>query len=72
MWPLKMNYKKPNEDSLCPKCNLHNETTEHIVSFYSNLRSKDGDKDKLQNQQSPTWSENDTQEKSSGLIHVNL
>ena len=75
MWPLKMNYKKPNEESLCPKCNLHNDTTEHIVNCYSNLkanvllnensdhwievvkafqqRSKDGDKDKLQNQQSP-------------------
>ena len=40
MWPLKMNYKKSNEESLCPKCNLHDDTTEHIVTCYSNLSAE--------------------------------
>ena len=41
MWPLKMNYKKSNEEEyLCPKCNLQNDTTEHIVSCYSDLSAE--------------------------------
>ena len=38
MWPLKMNYKRNNEqDFKCIKCKIHNDSTEHVIECYSDM-----------------------------------
>ena len=37
MWPLKANYKKENADRICPKCQEHEDTTEHVVQCFSKI-----------------------------------
>ena len=31
MWDLRNNYKKEDEQALCPLCELENDTTEHVL-----------------------------------------
>ena len=41
MWPLKMNYKKNEQDLKCIKCGAHDDSTEHVLECYSNMKSEE-------------------------------
>ena len=41
MFATKSNFKANQDNFTCPKCNTHNDTTEHIVECYTNLSSSE-------------------------------